>query len=111
MKTLILTAMALSFSFSSSASDLNQNALKTLIESTNLTVVGDVHSYETFYSIYTDAVKGGANIENTCEIKNEKVAECVLWLTYDMGETALSYNVYLPGNKLVSNRLQVSRGH
>ena len=53
-------------------------------------------------------------INNACssgEIKNEKVAECVLWLTYDMGETALSYNVYLPGNKLVSNRLQVSRGH
>jgi hypothetical protein len=110
MKTLILTAMALSISSTVFAADLNQNALATLLTTKNLTISGDVHSDESFKSIYGNAVKNGAKIENTCEVTSANTAKCILWLTYDLGETALSYSVYLPGNQLVSTRLDVSRG-
>lgn len=110
MKALILTAMALSISSTVFAADLNQNALATLLTTKNLYVSGDVHSDETFKSIYGSAVANGAKIENTCEVTGKETAKCILWLTYELGETALTYSVYLPGNKLVSNRLDVSRG-
>ena len=112
MKTLILTAMALGLSFtaSTSESDLNKNSLNTLLTTNDLSVSGDVHSYETFKSIYENAIKNNANIENTCEVVKTEMAECIHWLTYDLGDTAIAYKVYLPGNKLVSNRLDVSRG-
>ena len=110
MKTLILTAMALGLSFTASASDLNKNALNALLTTNNLSISGDVHSYETFKSIYENAIDNNANIENTCEVLTKETAQCVLWLTYDFGDTAVAYKVYLPGNKLVSNKLNVSRG-
>lgn len=110
MKALILAAMALTMSSNIFAADLNQNALATLLTTKDLYVSGDVHSDETFKSIYGNAVKNGAKIENTCEVTSAQTAKCILWLTYDLGETALVYSVYLPGNKLVSNRLDVSRG-
>lgn len=110
MKILILAAMALSISTTVYASDLNQNALAALLTTKNLTVTGDVHSDETFKSIYGNAIKNGAKIENTCEVSSANTAKCILWLTYQIGETALEYSVYLPGNVLVSNMLSVSRG-
>ena len=66
MKTLILTAMTLGLSFTASASDLNQNALNTLLTTSNLSISGDVHSYESFKSIYEDAINNNAKIENNC---------------------------------------------
>ncbi len=111
MKTLILAALSLGLTFTASAADLNTDSLATLLSTNNLSVSGDVHSYETFKSIYESALTDGAEIENTCEVITTETAECVLWLTYEMGETALTYKVYLPGNRLVSNRLYVSRGH
>jgi len=110
MKASILTAMALSFSSTVFAADLNQNALATLLTSKNLSLSGDVHSDETLKSIYTSALNGGAKIENECVVTTAETAKCTLWFTYVIGETAVTYSVYLPGNKLVSNRLYVSRG-
>lgn len=110
MKALILTAMALGISSNVFAADLNQNALATLLTTKNLYVSGDVHSDETFKSIYGNAVKGGAKIENECVVTSAETAKCTLWLTYELGETAVIYSVYLPGNKLVSSRLEVARG-
>lgn len=110
MKTLILAAMALSISTTVFAGDLNQNALTALLTTKDLVVSGDVHSHETFKSIYGNAVKNGAKIENTCTVASAETAKCTLWLTYELGETALTYWVYLPGNALVSSRLDVSRG-
>lgn len=111
MKTLVLAAMALSLSSAVFATDLNENSLTTLLTTKNLYVTGDVHSYETFNSIYTDAVNNEDKFENTCEVTSQTQAECTLYLTNEMSETALTYSVYLPGNKLVSNKLYVSRGH
>lgn len=110
LKLLILIAMALSISAASYGADLDQNALKTLLTAKSLTVYGDIHPEETFLSIYGSAVRNGANIENTCEVTSAKIAVCTLWLSYNLGETALVYTVYLPGNELVSNDLYVSRG-
>lgn len=110
MKALILTAMALSISSTVMAADLNQTALSTLLTTKNLSVSGDVHSDETFQSIYGNALKNGAKITNECTASSRDTAKCTLWLQYELGETAVSYEVYLPGNALVSTRLDVSRG-
>lgn len=110
MKALILTAMALSISSTVFAADLNQNALAALLTTKDLTVSGDVHSYETFKSIYGNAVKNGAKISNECTVTGSETAKCTLYLAYELGETAVQYSVYLPGNELVSTRLDVSRG-
>ena len=111
MKTLILAAMTLGLSSAVYATDLNSDSLATLLTSQNLSVSGDVHSYETFKSIYENAINNGDILENTCEVISLKAAECTLYLTNDYSETAVVYSVYLPGNKLVSNRLYISRGH
>lgn len=105
-----MAAIAASISTNIYASDLNQNALAALLTTKNLTLSGDVRSDETFKSIYGNAIKNGAKIENTCEVSSAQTATCILWLTYEIGETALEYSVYLPGNVLVSPKLNVSRG-
>ena len=111
MKKLILAVMALGLSSTVMAADLNQNALVALLTAKDLSISGDVHSYETFQSIYTRAVENGAKIQNECrEVRGADMANCTLWLTYELGETAIQYSVYLPGNRLVSTRLDVSRG-
>lgn len=112
MKALILASLALGLSTSVMAADLNQTALSTLLTTKGLTVSGDVHSHETFKSIYGNAVKNGAKISNECtELAGSNTADCTLWLTFSpMGETAIQYSVYLPGTELVSTRLDVSRG-
>jgi hemolysin activation/secretion protein len=110
MKALILIAMTLSISSTVFAADLNQNALATLLTTKNLSVSGDVHSDETFKSIYGNAVKNGAKISNECIVTSAETAKCTLYLAYELGETAVQYSVYLPGNQLVSTRLDVSRG-
>lgn len=110
MKAIILTAMALSISSSVFAADLNQTSLATLLSTKNLYITGDVHSNETFKSIYGDAIRSGAKVDNICEVESEETAKCTLFLSYKLGETGLTYSVYLPGNELVSNRLDVSRG-
>ena len=111
MKALILAAMTLSLSSAVYASDLSRDSLATLLTTQNLSISGDVHSYETFKSIYENAVNDGDTVENTCEVVSLKTAECILFLTNEYSETAVIYSVYLPGNKLFSNRLYISRGH
>ena len=111
MKKLILAVMAIGISSTVMATDLNQNSLVALLTAKDLSVSGDVHSYETFKSIYSGAVKNGAKIQNECqEVRGTDTADCTLWLTYELGETAIQYSVYLPGHTLVSTRLDVSRG-
>lgn len=110
MKTIVALAAILSFSVLQ-ASELNQTALNTLLTS-ETSLSGDVHSYETVDSIYSKALKANAKIENTCSIvTGTKSARCILWLTFSpIGETALEYSVLLPGDKLLNSRVDVSRG-
>lgn len=110
MKILIWAAIMLGISSTVFGAELEENALSTLLVTKNLYITGDVHSYETFNSIYENAVSNGAKIENTCEVISPKTAKCTLWLMYELGDVALMYSVYLPGDKLVSNELYVSRG-
>lgn len=110
MKAIILTALALSISSTVFAGDLNQNALAALLTTKNTSLSGDVHSDETLRTIYKSAVQGGAKIKNECVVVSNEEAKCTLWLTYQLGETAISYYVLLPGNELSSTRLDVSRG-
>lgn len=112
MKYFSTLVMVLGLASVAQASDLNQNALNTLLNTPDLTIEGDVFSYETATSIYNLGLKAGARIENKCEvIKASKIAKCILWITYNpIGETALEYTVNLPGNTLNSNIVYVSRG-
>lgn len=111
MKALLALVMTLSFSLSAQAKDLNKTALDTLLSTPGVQVSGDVHSYETLESIYKGAVVNGARIENECIILNSRIADCTLWLTFSpIGETAIQYSVFLPGDKLVSTIVEVARG-
>lgn len=112
MKLLSALLMTLSLSFSVQASDLNQTALETLLSTPNLQVTGDVHSYETFDSIYQGALEANARIENECRVKEGgRVADCILWINFSpIGETAVEYKILLPSGKLFSQLLFVSRG-
>lgn len=113
MKYITAMIMALGLAALAQASDLTQNALKTLLESSNdISLDGDVHSNETVVGIYNSAVSAGAKIENKCAvIKASNIAKCTLWITYSpMGETAIDYVVNLPGTSLESNNAYVSRG-
>ena len=109
MKNLMIV-LALITSFSAFAESLSETALKTLLSSKTI-VIGDVHSDESVQSIYKNALSSNAKIENECRIISDKEAKCTLWLTYSpLGETALEYVVLLPGDKLQSPIIAVSRG-
>lgn len=110
MKTIVALVAILSFS-TLQASELDQVALNTLLNS-KTTLSGDVHSHETVESIYTNALRANAKINNVCvETVGSKSAKCILWLTFSpIGETALEYSVLLPGDKLLGSRVDVSRG-
>ncbi len=112
MKFITAIVMTLGLSAVAQASDLNQNALETLLNTPDLSVNGDVHSYETVESIYNSAVESNARIDNQCEvIRSSKIAKCTLWLTFKpMGETAIEYTVNLPGTSMNSNFVNVARG-
>ena len=110
MKTIVALAAILSFSVLQ-ASELEQTALNTLLTS-ETRLSGDVHSHETVDSIYSNALRAKAKINNTCvEVVATRSARCILWLTFSpIGETALEYSVLLPGDVLQSSRVDVSRG-
>ena len=112
MKYFSTLVMVLGLTSVAQASELNQNALNALLDTPNLSLEGDVFSYETASSIYTLGLKANAKIDNKCEvIKASKIAKCTLWITHNpIGETALEYTVNLPGNSLNSNIVYVSRG-
>lgn len=111
MKAILALTMTFALSFAALAKDLNQNALEALLNTPGVQVAGDVHAHETLDSIYKGALKAEAKIENECIILNSRIADCTLWLTFSpMGETAIQYSVYLPGDKLVSTIVEVARG-
>ncbi|MBC7711901.1 MAG: hypothetical protein H7177_01080 [Rhizobacter sp.] len=112
MKNFLAIVMALGLTTVALADDIEQNALKSLISSSNeITLEGDVHSTETVKEIYENAVNAGAKIENVCTIMAAaKIAKCTLWITYPVGESALEYVVNLPGTSLASTAVNVSRG-
>ncbi|QDK42561.1 hypothetical protein DOM21_14100 [Bacteriovorax stolpii] len=111
MKTLFALTLALGLSSSAFAGSLNENALQALLNTKGTTLVGDVHSYETVASIYKDAVTSKARINNECHPLNNQVAHCTLWINYNpIGETALTYEVALPGHELLSDIIEVARG-
>lgn len=111
MKALLALTMTIALSAPAMAKDLNITSLDTLLNTPGVAVTGDVHAHETLDSIYKNAVRNGAKIENECIILNSRIADCTLWLTFKpMGETAIQYSVYLPGDKLVSTIVEVARG-
>lgn len=112
MKYISALVMALGLTTLAHASDLNQKALEALLNASNLSLDGDVHSDETVIGIYNSAVSANAKIENNCvAVQSSKIAKCTLWITYSpMGETAIDYIVSLPGNTLASNIVYVARG-
>ncbi len=111
MKAFLALTMTFALTLSAQAKDLNQNALEALLSTPGVQVSGDVHAHETLESIYKGAVSNGAKVQNECIILNSRIADCTLWLTFSpMGETAVLYSVYLPGDKLVSTIVEVARG-
>ncbi|MBY0416042.1 MAG: hypothetical protein K2Q18_17860 [Bdellovibrionales bacterium] len=108
MKIISTLVMAFTLSTTAMAADLNETALKTLLSSPEVTLEGDVHSYETVGSIYAQAV-GKAKIKNEC-IVSGKTAKCILWINYSLGETALEYSVDSTGETLLSSYVSVARG-
>lgn len=111
MKKICALMSVLVFSGVASASSLNERALEALLSS-QVSLRGDVHSYETIESIYANAQKSQARINNNCEVvRNTNKASCTLWLNFSpIGETALDYEVLLPGDQVISNFVTVSRG-
>lgn len=111
MKTLLALTLTLGLGTSAFAGTLNQNALEALLNTKGLVLNGDVHSHETVASIYKGALKSNARINNECHPQNNVEAHCTLWINYNpIGETALSYDVLLPGHELSSPFVEVARG-
>ena len=111
MKTLFALVLALGLSSLAMAQNLNETSLQTLLTTPGTILVGDVHANETVRSIMANAEANGAKIVNECTPVSKKVAKCILWITYTpIGETALVYEVELPGSKLLSSTIEVARG-
>ncbi len=112
MKTFLSWTLFLGLTVSPAFADsLNDKALETLLASKETTVVGDVRAHETVSSIYNHAIESKAAIRNVCRPLNSEIANCILWITFGpIGETALVYQVFIPGDKLTSNIVDVARG-
>lgn len=112
MKIILILLAVLAISSANAATEsISQTALETLMSTQNVRIEGDILEGETLESIYSSALNSKAKIENECKVNEAtKSANCILWLTHSMGETAIEYNVSLDGKTLLSTLVFISRG-
>lgn len=125
MKSLIMTLLSILSSTAlalPNANIANSKALELLLASSSqISIDGDVHSYETLDSILTDAQNSKSTMQNTCDYTNyDNMYECTLMITHyynnvQFGETAVIYQVKADDEqmplRLLSLSAYISRGH